>query len=269
MSDVIPISVEWLSLREDADARSRSRPLARKAARMTRVPVVVHDLGSGTGSMMRWLAPLLPGPQTWVLHDWNDVLLDRAAHGASDSTGHPPVIRTRVRDVGELSDADLVGASLVTMSALLDVLTREEAETIVRACVAAGAPALVALSVTGRVEIEPFDPGDRVFESAFNDHQRRTTAGRALLGPDAAATVTELFTAAGWRVRADDSPWRLDSSETALVREWLEGWVGAAVEERPTLEEWAEEYLRTRGAQLAAGALRVTVHHLDLLAWPP
>ena len=36
---------------------------------MTAAPIVVHDLGSGTGSMMRWLAPLLPGPQTWVLHD--------------------------------------------------------------------------------------------------------------------------------------------------------------------------------------------------------
>ena len=112
MSDVIPVSVEWLSLREEADARSRSRTLARKAARMTRTPVVVHDLGSGTGSMMRWLAPLLPGPQTWVLHDWNHALLDHAAQRASDSTGQPATVHTSVRDVGQLRDSDLAGASL-------------------------------------------------------------------------------------------------------------------------------------------------------------
>ena len=50
--------------------------------------------------------------------------------------------------------------------------------------------------------------------------------------------------------------------------EWLEGWVAAAVEERPALEEWADEYLQTRRAQLADGTLRVVVHHQDLLAWP-
>ena len=268
MSDVIPVSVEWLSLREDADAESRSRTLARKAARMTRSPVVVHDLGSGTGSMMRWLALLLPGPQTWVLHDWNHALLDHAAQRASDSTGHPATVHTSVRDVGHLRDSDLAGASLVAMSALLDVLTREETETIVRACVAAGAPALFTLTVTGRVDLEPFDPGDRVFESAFNDHQRRTTAGRRLLGPDAVATAVDLFRAAGWSVRVDGSPWRLDASEPRLVGEWLEGWVAAAVDERPALEEWADEYLQTRRVQLTDGALRLVVHHQDLLAWP-
>lgn len=268
MSDVIPVSVEWLSVREEADARSRSRMLARKAARMTRAPVVVHDLGSGTGSMMRWLAPLLPGPQTWVLHDWNHVLLDHAAQRASDSTGHPAVVRTSVRDVGHLRESDFAGASLITMSALLDVLSDEEVRSIVDACVAAGAPALFALSVTGRVDLEPFGPGDRVFESAFNDHQRRSSTGRRLLGPDAVTTAIDLFRAAGWSVRADDSPWRLDASQPVLVGEWLEGWVAAAVEERPALEEWGDEYLRTRRLQLAQGALGVTVHHTDLLAWP-
>jgi trans-aconitate methyltransferase len=236
---------------------------------MAAAPIVVHDLGSGTGSMMRWLAPLLPGPQTWVLHDWNPALLDHAAARASDSSGHPAAVRTSVRDVGQLRDGDLEGASLITASALLDVLTLDETEAIVRACVAAGAPALIALTVTGRVEIEPVDPGDRVFESAFNDHQRRATAGRRLLGPDAVATVVDLFEAAGWSVRVSDTPWRLDVTDSELVREWLQGWVDAAVEERPALEEWGREYVRERLSQLRDQRLRVVVHHQDVLAWPP
>ena len=40
---------------------------------------VIHDLGCGTGSMGRWLAPRLPGPQHWVLHDRDADLLAVAA----------------------------------------------------------------------------------------------------------------------------------------------------------------------------------------------
>lgn len=265
MTEVIPVSVDWLALREQADAQARSRRLGKAAARLSQSPTVVHDLGSGTGSMMRWLAPLLTAPQTWVFHDWNPLLLEHALEHASA----PAHVRTSVTDVARLRAADLAGASLVTMSALLDVLTRDELETIVRACVAARVPALCTLSVTGQVELDPVDAGDRVFAAAFNDHQRRTIDGRRLLGPDAVTIAMALFSAAGWSVRSARSPWRLDASDRLLVAEWLDGWVEAAIEQRPALREWGEEYARHRTAQLAAGGLRVVVHHSDFLAWPP
>lgn len=270
MSVVLPVSVDWLTLRAEADARSRSRPLAIEAATLLEAPLTVHDLGSGTGSMMRWLAPILPGPQTWVLHDWNHVLLAHATtQPAIDAEGLPPTVRTRVGHLGLLREADLAGASLVTTSALLDVLARDEIEAIVRACVAVGAPALFGLSVTGRVELDPVDPGDRVFEAAFNDHQRRMAHGRRLLGPDAVGVAADLFRSAGWSVRLADSPWRLAEADATLIAEWLDGWLAAAVEERPALREWADEYARRRLEQLSGPGLRVVVHHDDLLAWPP
>ncbi len=278
MSDVIPVPAEWLTLREPADARSRSLALATdlshslalaaEAAGMMASPIVVHDIGSGTGSMMRWLAPLLPGPQTWMLHDWNPRLLEDAARqSTSDSAGRAVIVRTSVEHLAVLGEDDLSGASLITASALLDVLTLHEIEAIVRACVAAGAPAFFALSVTGEVRLDPADPGDRVVEAAFNDHQRRATDGRRLLGPDAVAVVARLFAEAGWGVRLADTPWRLDASDGPLLEEWFDGWIAAAVDERPELREWAREYALTRSAQLADGSLRVVVGHQDLLAW--
>lgn len=270
MTVVIPVSADWLTLREDADAASRSRRLAVEAGRMLRPPLVVHDLGTGTGSMVRWCAPLLPGPQTWVLHDWNDELLERAASAAAlDGDGGPVTVATRPSELGRLRGGDLEGASLVTASALLDVLSADEIAAIVSACVEARAPALFALSVTGRVTLDPVDPGDRVFEAAFNADQRRTVDDRKLLGPDAATTVADLFRAAGWSVRVKDSPWRLGLGDEALIAEWLDGWLAAAVAQRPALREWAAEYARVRVAQLTAAILHVTVHHVDLLAWPP
>ncbi|WP_019180721.1 hypothetical protein [Microbacterium yannicii] len=270
MSAVIPVSADWLTLREAADAGSRSHALVAQAGRMLRPPVTIHDLGSGTGSMPRWLAPLLPGPQTWVLHDWNDALLQHAASAdLHDRDGASITVRTRPGELGALRGRDLDGASLVTASALLDVLSADEISAIVAACIDAGAPALFALSVTGQVLLDPVDPGDRLFAASFNDHQRRTVEGRRLLGPDAPAVAADLFRSAGWSVSVADSHWRLAGGDRALVSEWMHGWLAAAVAQRPALREWAAEYARQRAAQIAAGELRVIVEHIDFLAWPP
>ena len=77
----VRVSREWLALREPADAGARSRELVEHLGRHP-PPTgrwVIHDLGCGTGAMGRWLAPLLSGPQHWVLHDRDADLLALAA----------------------------------------------------------------------------------------------------------------------------------------------------------------------------------------------
>ncbi|MFD5574720.1 methyltransferase domain-containing protein [Streptomyces cadmiisoli] len=258
---------EWLELREGADAVARAPELldtlrARLAGRPS--GIVVHDLGCGTGSMGRWLAPRLDGAQHWILHDRDPYLLHFAAAGsprAAADGGHVTV-ETRRGDVARLTPDALRGASLVTASALLDVLTREELDTLAAACAGAGCPALLTLSVIGRVELTPADPLDAEIAEAFNAHQRRG----GLLGPDAVTAACEAFAAHGADVRVQPSPWRLGPAESALTAQWLRGWVGAAVEQRPELADRAEGYLAARLDACAAGELRVVVHHSDLLA---
>ncbi|GIH16242.1 class I SAM-dependent methyltransferase [Rugosimonospora africana] len=174
-------------------------------------PVVIHDLGSGTGSMGRWLAARLPGPQHWILHDRDAELLRIAAANMIDSAadGAPVTVETRVGDISRLTAADLSGAFLVTASALLDLLTKEELGAVAAACVGAGCPALLTISVTGLVELTPGDPMDAEVASAFNAHQRRTVRDRRLLGPDAVDAAIELFSRLGAEVLVRPSPWRL------------------------------------------------------------
>ncbi|MFD7878464.1 trans-aconitate methyltransferase [Streptomyces sp. NPDC059766] len=260
---------EWLELREGADAAARSLDLldplrVRLADLPGRAGSVIHDLGCGTGSMGRWLAPRLDGAQHWVLHDRDPYLLHFAAVASprSAADGSRVTVETRRGDVARLTPDALVGASLVTASALLDVLTREEVDTLAAACAGAGCPALLTLSVAGRVELTPADPLDAEITAAFNAHQRRD----GLLGPDAVTAACEAFSAHGATVKLHPSAWRLGPDERALTAQWLRGWVGAAVEERPELAERAEAYLADRLAACAAGELNVVVHHTDLLA---
>jgi hypothetical protein len=269
----VRVSSQWLRLREPADAAARSTDLATTALRLLgdTTPTVVHDLGCGSGSMGRWLAPLLDGPQHWVLHDRDADLLEVAAVEPPPmaADGAAVTVETRQDDLTRLGPDDLSGASLLTASALLDMLTAAELGRFVTSCVEARCPVLVTLSVTGRVRLAPTDPLDVVLAAAFNDHQRRTTGDRTLLGPDAARAAVGAFAALGSRVEVRPSPWRLGATHTALVSEWLDGWVGAAVEQRPILATAAAAYLARRRTDLESARLTVTVPHVDLLAIPP
>ena len=268
----IPVSREWLVLREPADAAARAPDLV---DRLRKLPPVsgrwmIHDLGGGTGAMGRWLAPLLPGPQHWVLHDRDADLLEaavavppgRAADGAAVT------LEARCSDVTRLNSRDVADATLITASSLLDLLTEEELARLIDVCAGPGCPVLLTLSVVARVELTPAHPLDRRVAAAFDAHQRRVTERGRLLGPDAVAFAVERFDRLGADVRVRPSPWRLCASSAALAAEWFTGWVAAACEQDVELASEAQLYTGQRLAQAAAGELAVTVAHADLLVSP-
>jgi hypothetical protein len=266
----VRVSPEWLALREPADAAARSIELAdRLAGHLTGADrLVIHDLGGGSGAMGRWLAPRLPGPQHWVVHDRDAELLELAVAGAPGpaTDGSPVTVEARRSDVTRLEPEDLAGASLIVASALLDLLTRDELARMLTACT--GCPALLALTVVGRVKLSPPDLLDAQIGAAFDAHQRRATGTDRLLGPDAVAAAVDELRGTGAEVIVRPSPWRLGAGEADLTAEWLDGWVAAACEQEPVLAAQAGAYRHRRRAQIAAGDLAVTVGHADLLVLP-
>jgi hypothetical protein len=266
------VAPSWLALREPADAEARARDLAEALERA--LPAsgsrVIHDLGCGTGSMGRWLAPLLAGPQHWVLHDRDGDLLEPAAADAPGpaADGAPVTVEAKQTDIARMQASDLTGATLITASALLDLLTADELERLAALCMGAGCPILLTLSVVGSVEIAPADPLDTRVAAAFDAHQRRPTERGHLLGPDAVDFAVEAFRRLGAEVLLRPSPWRLGPAHSALAAEWFTGWVGAACEQEPELAGPCDPYARRRLEQASAGELSVTVGHADLLVLP-
>jgi hypothetical protein len=268
----VRVSRRWLALREPADAAARAPDLGERVGRHLRAAGsrVIHDLGGGTGSMGRWLAPRLPGPQHWVVHDRDADLLEVAVPDLPGpaADGAAVTIEAKRSDITRLRPGDLADASLITASALLDLLTEDELAGLVGVCVRAGAPVLLTLSVVGRVELTPADPLDGRVAAAFDAHQRRTTQRGRLLGPDAVAIAVEEFGRRGTEVLVRPSPWRLGALDAELAAEWLSGWVGAACEQQGELVAETDAYTRRRLAQATAGRLAVTVGHADLLVLP-
>jgi SAM-dependent methyltransferase len=264
-------SSDWLALREPADAAARAAELVELLrSSLPTDGAEIHDLGCGTGSMARWLAARLTGPQHWVLHDRDEELLVQAAANPPTGAGDGAAVTVEAHrcDITRLGPEDFAGADLITASALLDMMTGDELDRLVTACGKAGCPVLVTLSVVGRVDLVPAEPFDSSVRDAFNAHQRRPTIAGRLLGPDAAQAAVDGFTRLGHRVLVRESPWLLGPARSALAAAWFTGWLAAACEQRPELEAAAGAYARRRLAQAAAGSLSVTVHHWDLLARP-
>jgi Methyltransferase domain len=268
----IRVSGRWLALRESADAAARAPDLVEHLGR--HLPAtgrrVIHDLGCGTGAMGRWLAPLLSGPQHWVVHDWDADLLEAAAADLPSpaADGAAVTVEAKQSDISRLHPGDLADATLITASALLDLLTEDELAGLVAVCVSAGCPALLTLSVVGRVNLSPADPLDRRVAAAFDAHQRRATEGGRLLGPGAVAVALKWFGRLGAEVLVRPSPWRLGALQADLVAEWFTGWVGAACEQQVELAAGTDAYMRRRLAEATEGRLAVTVDHADLLVLP-
>jgi hypothetical protein len=271
-TDGIRVSRAWLALREPTDAAARARDLAEPLGRL--LPAtggwVIHDLGGGTGAMGRWLAPLLSGPQHWVVHDRDADLLAVAAADLPGpaADGAPVTVEAKPSDITRLHPGDLAGATLITASALLDLLTEQELTGLLTVCAGVACPILLTLSVVGRVGLSPADPLDRRVAAAFDAHQRRPTGHGRLLGPDAVAFAIDELDRLGAEVLVRASPWRLGALQAELAAEWFAGWVAAAREQQPELAAEAQVYGRRRLAQAAAGQLAVTVDHADLLAVP-
>jgi hypothetical protein len=260
----VRVSPDWLVLREPADAAARSPELAERLARHLPAgrAIVIHDLGGGSGAMGRWLAPRLPGPQHWVVHDRDPDLLELAV--AAPPGPASVTLETRPSDITALAPGDLAGADAIVASALLDLLTAGELAAVLDTCLAVECPVLLALTVVGRVALTPAEPLDARIGGAFDAHQRRG----GLLGSDAVAAVVERLDGTGAEVLVRPSPWRLGAAHGALTAAWLDGWVAAACEQEPGLARDAVAYRDRRLAQAAAGELGVTVDHADVLAAP-
>ncbi len=278
----------WLALRERADAAARSTMLLDvlasrsdvvRSGRSAGPALVVHDLGSGTGSMRRWMVPRLPKPQRWVEHDRDRELAAGAADGPPDgsavgSDGEAEAAAEALVkvvhcgcDVADLSVDHLGPVDLVTASALLDVVTAEAVDRMVTVAAELRVPLLLTLTVVGRVRLDPADPLDDHVTRMFNDHQRRCTSAGQLLGPDAVTYVAARLADHQAVVRTAPSPWRLERSSHRLAAAWFRGWLDAAVEQDPDLMEPAAGYRTRRLAQIGSGTLGITVEHTDLLAW--
>ena len=239
----------WLDLREPADHAARDPHLmARFAAHIGPAPSII-DLGSGTGSTVRALSPLLPDAR-WRLTD-NDPLL------LAEARRRMPDVETAEIDLSSDLSAAIPGeADAITASALIDLVSADWLDSLV-AC-AKGRPLYIALSYDGIGRWTPRHPDDEAVLAAFAEHQRGDKGFGPALGPDAAWYLARALHAQGYHVQTAASPWQVKPGPLAEML--VAGIADAAIEAGTapdTAARWASSRQRADNCEIG---------HVDLFA---
>lgn len=290
---------EWLALREPVDHASRSEAAldALLGWRDDRGPITVRDLGSGTGSNLRFLAPALGGDQTWLLVDNDPVLLGAATERLSDWAARNDVrakiqgdglvlsgktwraeITTSVCDLNRSPTGPNIAATggrapdLITGAALLDLVSLDWLRSFTDRVRQMRAAVHFTLSYDGVMTFDPDDPADSLILNGFNTDQSRDKGLGRAMGPQGAETLAGLLDRAGYEVTTGNSPWRLGPGNGALGLELVTGVTNAAADAMPghrdRLTGWLDIWRRRLQTPEDIASWGITIGHLDLTALP-
>lgn len=262
-------SLDWLALREPADAAARAKEaedeLRRHLGEAAGLSVV--DLGCGSGSNLRRLGPLLPTPQEWLMVDDAQELLGEAHRSAQAI--HDLVGKTQPRDLADdLSFLEAAKPDLLTASALMDLVSAGWFDRLLQAVEATKPVLFFVLNYDGNLSYAPALPDDDLVTRAFNRHQRGEKGFGPALGPDAVERMTEALSKSGYEVTTWPSDWRLGAQQRQLQSLLLHGHAEAALEVPGTDPRRVEDWLAERLALLDQGNSDIAVGHRDLLAIP-
>ncbi|MBV1800191.1 class I SAM-dependent methyltransferase [Siccirubricoccus sp. G192] len=291
-------SLDWLDLREPFDALARSEALAaRLLARLPARPRLL-DLGAGTGSLFRWLAPRIGRAQAWTLVDADremaeaafDTIADRAeAIGLKISFPnrktllvHAPGGAWRVEALAaDLAEAPenlpLHNADAVLSSALCDLVSTPWLEDMATAL---RIPFYAALCVDGRDRFTPPHPADARVAAGFRRDQIRDKGfGGAALGPAAPAAIARIFGARGFTVESAASDWvargrgglahpSLRDRSAQFLAELVMGHAASAERQDPRGAARIAGWSAARLGQVAERRLALRIGHRDVLALP-
>ena len=276
----------WLALREPFDHVARSRRLAHVLADALPARPHVLDLGAGTGSLFRYLAPIIGRAQVWYFAEDDGDLLDealsRTAHWAEHHRFtvtwpdramivHTPRGAWRI----ECFESDLTAtpdglpldeADAVVCSALLDLVS---AEWLGRLLEWLDVPLLATMTVDGRDSWLPHHPADAILRAAVRRDQRRDHGFGPALGTAAPAAALRLLDAAGFATTNAPSDWRIPRTGLAMARMLTDSTANAASEIAPARRGVIGAWAQTRLRQATAARLAIRIGHRDILAVPP
>jgi len=248
---------DWLALREPFDAAARSIDLAKRfAAAMPARPRIL-DLGAGTGSLFRWLAPIIGREQSWLLADSDATLLERA---------RVPMAEPLIVDLSRALEAlpfDAVDG--VVCSALLDLVSEP---WLYRLAAALRTPLLACLSVDGRDAFLPRHGLDRIVLRAFRRDQGRDKGFGPALGPRAPQVLHAALAARGFTLASAASDWRIPPTATAMLHELIHGHARASAQHLPARRAAIAAWHFLRLQQADRGRLAIRIGHRDSLALP-
>lgn len=280
-------SEAWLTLREpaDHDARSLSMPRQLSQWRNSMDSINILDLGAGTGSNFRYLAPRLGHRQHWTLIDNDSRLMNtvpsvlenwarqkQASFTISngqisvESASFSAKINCRLNNIAHhMSALEFHSADLVTASALLDLTSAAWLDELAAQCMENDCAALFALNYNGHIRWTPEYSSDEVVTGRLNKHQLQDKGFGPALGPDAVAHLAGCLESGNRRLLIEESNWNLTEHQyelqLALVKDWASAALTLDFGEQSIINRWQQE----RMSSISRRKSSLIVGHVDAL----
>ena len=158
--------------------------------------------------------------------------------------------------------------NLITISALLDLVSQEWLQQFLHGIAARALPVYAALTYDGRCDLSPTDQLDGAVVSAVNAHQRTDKGFGPALGPSAAKAAIAGFETLGYSVITGESDWIMQPDDREIQDEILAGWANAAREMGTLPASAIADWLTRRKAMISEGRSSMRVGHVDFFAFP-
>jgi hypothetical protein len=287
-------SPEWLSLREPVDHRSRNQDLQAQVINyLAKIKTVypgtlrLTDLGSGTGSNLRALAPHLNAVQHWTLTDYDLELLQAArttllawadseiANHVLGSTVAPStqikplsIIKENKKMIVEFRCVDLnkdyrtildEPTDIITAAAFFDLVAEP---WLSQFCAYLSKPLYTVLTYDGIEKWSPPEIIDIDILKTFHLHQITDKGFGSALGPAASERMQSLLREFHFNTACASSPWILDNHDHDLIEQLAIGTAGAVREINTIPIQLVDQWEQSRRQ-----ASKCEIGHIDLFAY--
>ncbi len=203
-------SSEWLTFREQEDLLARNSTILECVTEHLKGTkrLNILDIGCGTGATMRALLPEIKQPQHWTLLDADQELLARARCLNQPLVSDPNYTLETVF-------ADLTSGfgflnreySLVTATALLDLVSEAWIKKFVMALKHNNLSFYCSITPNNRIEIDPKDNLDKKVICTFNSHRYSDKGFGMSLGGHATDFTIEQLQRSGFNVSSASETW--------------------------------------------------------------